>query len=63
MTLARDTANYDPSRDIPNAGICRQFYFLGALAALTCLRHGARPATLQDEAKAGLGMQRETENR
>jgi len=58
MTLARDTANCDPGQDIPHAGICRQFYFAGALAALTCLRHGARPSTLRDEAEAVLEMRR-----
>jgi hypothetical protein len=58
MTLARDTARYDADSDIPNAGICRKFYFLGALAALRCLLNGARLAALQDEAESVLDMRR-----
>jgi hypothetical protein len=56
LTLERDMADYDPSSDVPDATTCRQFYFLGALAALTCLVNGARPAALQDEAESVLDM-------
>ena len=48
-TLTRGSANYDPGDDIPDAATRRQFYFLGALAALNCLLNGARPSALQDE--------------
>ena len=52
------TANYDPDHDVPDAATCRQFYYLGALAALTCLLNGARPSALQDEAESALDMRR-----
>ena len=57
-TLTRGSANYDPGDDIPDAATRRQFYFLGALAALNCLLNGARPSALQDEVETALDMRR-----
>ena len=57
-TLTRGSANYDPGDDIPDAATRRQFYFLGALAALNCLLNGARPSALQDEVETALDTRR-----